>query len=80
MANTDVPVYSLNAPSFVPSVSFSDHQNYWRFNYDAVMITDTAHLRNPHYHSHSDKAETLNYAKMAEVLKALYEAVRRINN
>jgi hypothetical protein len=40
-----LPVYSINAPSFVPGVDFSDQLNYWHAGYGAVMITDTAFYR-----------------------------------
>lgn len=35
------------------------------------MVTDTAFYRNPHYHSDSDRYETLDYESMAEVVKGL---------
>jgi Zn-dependent M28 family amino/carboxypeptidase len=70
-----VPVHSINAPSIVPGVDFSDHLNYWRAGIPAVMITDTAFYRNPNYHQPSDTAETLDYDRAAEVVKGLYAAV-----
>ena len=68
---TSLPVESLKAPSFVPGVAFSDHQNYWKFGYPAVMVTDTAFYRNPNYHQVSDTMDTLNFDKMAEVVKGV---------
>jgi hypothetical protein len=67
-----VPVESLTVTALVPGVSFSDHQSYWQFNYPAVMITDSAFYRNRNYHKPSDTADTLDYDKMAEVVKGLY--------
>jgi Zn-dependent M28 family amino/carboxypeptidase len=69
-------VYSLSAPSFVTGIDLSDHRNYWRFGYDAVMVTDTAFFRNKAYHSVSDTADRLDYIRMAEVVGAVYKAVR----
>jgi Zn-dependent M28 family amino/carboxypeptidase len=66
-----VPVESLIATSLIPGVSFSDHQSYWKFNYPAVMITDSAFYRNKNYHKPSDTADTLDYDRMAEVVKGL---------
>jgi hypothetical protein len=77
-ANSSVPVYSLNAPSFIPAISLSDHVNYWKFGFDAIMVTDTAYFRNPHYHKLSDTPETLDYNRMAEVIRALYLAILAI--
>lgn len=50
---------------------FSDHASFWDYGYKAVMITDTAFYRNPHYHSQGDRIETLNFPVMAEVVKSL---------
>ena len=32
----------INAPVLIPGIDFSDHLNYWKFGYPAVMITDGA--------------------------------------
>lgn len=68
---TSVPVTSLSAPAFIEGVDFSDHLNYWKFGYDAIMITDTAFCRNPHYHRDTDTPDTLDYARMGEVVKGV---------
>lgn len=69
---TDLPIESINAPAKVPGVDFSDHLNYWRFKMPAVMVTDTAFLRNPHYHKTSDTPDTLDYQRMAKVVQAVH--------
>jgi Zn-dependent M28 family amino/carboxypeptidase len=71
-ALSQVPVESLTATALTPGVSFSDHQSYWKFNYPAVMITDSAFYRNKNYHKPTDTADTLDYDRMAEVVKGLY--------
>lgn len=70
-----LPVYSINAPSFVPGVDFSDQLNYWHADYSAVMITDTAFYRNPNYHTAHDTEEKLDYNRMAMVVEGVYAAV-----
>ncbi len=70
-----LPVYSINAPRAVPGIDFSDHRNYWAAGYDAVMITDTAFYRNPHYHTARDTADTLDYDRMAMVVEGIFAAV-----
>jgi Zn-dependent M28 family amino/carboxypeptidase len=70
-----LPVYSINSPTFVPGVDFSDQLNYWNAGYDAVMITDTAFLRNQNYHTINDTPETLDYKRMAMVVEGVYAAV-----
>ena len=73
-----LPVHSINAPRWVPGVDFSDHASYWDAGYAAVMITDTAFYRNPHYHTARDTADTLDYARMAMVVQGVHAAVLRL--
>jgi len=72
---TELPVTSINAPAVVPGVDFSDHLNFWRHGWNAVMITDTAFYRNPNYHLVSDTPDTLDYERMAHVVTGVYAAV-----
>lgn len=73
---TDLPVYSVNAPLIVPGIDFSDHRNYWKYGYDAVMITDTAFYRNQEYHEPGDTAERLNFELMAQAVIQVFEAIK----
>ncbi|WMJ73249.1 M28 family peptidase [Cytophagaceae bacterium ABcell3] len=70
-----IPVKSINAPKFVQGIDFSDHLNYWIFGYPAIMITNTSFYRNKNYHEKTDTPETLDYEKMAEVIKGCYRAI-----
>lgn len=79
MGATDLPVYSLNAPSFVTGIDFSDHRNYWKHNIPAVMITDTSFYRNHHYHEpNGDRWDDLDYPKMAKVIQGVYNAIQNL--
>ena len=69
---SDLPVTSINAPSLVQGVDFSDHRSYWRYKMPALMVTDTAFLRNPNYHAAGDTADTLDYERMAKVVRGVY--------
>jgi hypothetical protein len=73
---TDLPVYSVNAPTIVSGIDFSDHRNYWKYGYDAVMITDTAFFRNQEYHEPGDTAERLNYELMGKAVIQVFEAIK----
>ncbi len=73
-----LPVHSINAPSFIPGVDFSDQLNYWHAGYGAVMITDTAFYRNRNYHTAHDTPEKLDYKRMAMVVEGVYAAVTEI--
>ncbi len=74
-AASPLPVRSINAPSFVPGLDFSDHLNYWNAGYPALMITDTAFYRNTAYHTNQDTANRLDYQRMAMVVQQVYAAV-----
>jgi Zn-dependent M28 family amino/carboxypeptidase len=75
---TPLPVYSINAPRFIPGVDFSDQLSYWHAGYDAVMITDTAFYRNRNYHTADDTEEKLDYKRMAMVVEGVYAAVTEL--
>lgn len=42
----------------------------------AAGVTDTAFLRNPNYHRRTDTIETLDFARMAGVVKGLHGVLR----
>jgi hypothetical protein len=55
----------------MPAVRLSDHASFWDEGFKAVMITDSAFYRNPHYHLPSDTMGKLNYRFMAELVESL---------
>lgn len=73
-----VPVETLVSPSLVPGVDFSDHASFWKEGYPAVMVTDSAFYRNPHYHLPSDTIRTLNFDSLAGVVKGLLHTIRKL--
>jgi Zn-dependent M28 family amino/carboxypeptidase len=54
----------------LPVVRLSDHAPFWDAGYPAVMITDTAFLRNPNYHQRTDTLETLDLPFLRNVAAA----------
>lgn len=70
-------VYAINAPPLLQGIDFSDHLNYWREGFPALMVTDTAFLRNPNYHKVGDTADTLDYTRMSKVVQAVYALIRQ---
>lgn len=73
-----VPLVSLAVPLkgwLVPDTRRSDNARFWDEDYPALMITDTADLRNPHYHQVSDTPETLDWDFLAKVTEAVARAV-----
>lgn len=73
-----LPIFSINAPVAIPGIDFSDHLNYWKFGYPAVMLTDTAMNRNPNYHQPTDTFDTLDYPRLAQATAGVFEAVWRL--
>lgn len=65
----------FNGPKMLPGVDFSDHLNYWRFNFSALMLTDTAFYRNKNYHQDTDTMETLDLGRMAKVIDSTLETL-----
>ncbi len=73
---TDLPLITLNAPAIMIGIDFSDHWSFGKFGYQALMVTDTAFYRNPHYHGPTDIPETLDYERMGKVVEGLMAAIR----
>jgi len=73
---TDLPVVTLNAPAIVIGIDFSDHWSFNKLGYQALMVTDTAFYRNPHYHGPTDLPDTLDYSRMSNVVEGLSAAIR----
>jgi Zn-dependent M28 family amino/carboxypeptidase len=72
--NSGLPTIKLTVPFngwIMPAVRLSDHASFWDAGFPAVMITDSAFYRNPHYHLPSDRIDTLDYRFMAELVKSL---------
>lgn len=59
----------------IPQVRLSDHSPFWDLGYPALLVTDTAFFRNPHYHGPSDTPETLDFNFMARVCEGVITAV-----
>jgi Zn-dependent M28 family amino/carboxypeptidase len=63
---------SLTAPEYLGGINLSDNYSFWHYGYRAVMITDTSFFRNRNYHQETDTIDTLNFERIAEVVKGLY--------
>jgi Zn-dependent M28 family amino/carboxypeptidase len=58
----------------LPDVRRSDNARFWDQGYPSLLVTDTAELRNPHYHRASDTPETLDYAFLTRATAAVAAA------
>jgi Zn-dependent M28 family amino/carboxypeptidase len=66
-----VPCETFMLPTHFPAAWSSDHWSFWKHGYPAIMVTDTAPLRYPHYHKPSDTVEQLDYDFLAEVTEGV---------
>lgn len=74
----ELPLVPLIVPGkgeALPDTRRSDHAPFWDHGYPAVMLTDTANFRNPHYHQPTDTLETLNLPFAANVCRAVMGVV-----
>jgi len=62
-------------PNLIPGVGSSDHWSFWQMGYPAIMVTDTANYRDPHYHQSSDRPENLDYDRFARVTFGLAQVI-----
>jgi hypothetical protein len=69
----------FSGPRHLQGIDFSDHLNYWKFGFSALMITDTAFYRNKNYHQASDTIETLDLKRMAKVIDGIFSSLVRLS-
>jgi Zn-dependent M28 family amino/carboxypeptidase len=70
-----VPLVVPGNGEILPDTRRSDHAPFWDRGYPAVMVTDTANFRSPHYHQPTDTLDTLNMPFAAEVCRAVAATV-----
>jgi Zn-dependent M28 family amino/carboxypeptidase len=63
----------------IPDTRRSDHAPFWDAGYKALMVTDTANMRNPHYHKSSDRLETLDLEFLTQVCRGLITGVAHLS-
>ncbi|MGB3512226.1 MAG: M28 family peptidase [Microcoleaceae cyanobacterium] len=67
-----------NRGLIVPDTRRSDHAPFWDRGYKAMMVTDTANMRNPNYHKNSDTIETLDLKFLTGVCQGLITGIKYI--
>lgn len=61
----------FTGPKRLSGIDFSDHLNYWKLGFHAVMITDTAFYRNKNYHQETDTMESLDLNRMRLIIDSV---------
>ncbi len=69
-----LPVEHVSTFAWIPGVAWSDHYSFWRNGYRALMVTDTAFYRYPHYHTAQDTPGKIDYGRLALATQGLYHA------
>ncbi|MFN8390092.1 MAG: M28 family peptidase [Bdellovibrionota bacterium] len=70
-----IPSEGVAAPAAIPGIGWSDHGRFWDIGAPALMITDTAPFRYPHYHQQSDTMDKLDMEQMTRVVSGLDAAL-----
>ena len=73
-----LPVESLVAAADLEGVSWSDHASFWRYGYPAIMVTDTAPFRYPHYHRPTDTVDRIDFERLRLATDGMENVVRAL--
>jgi hypothetical protein len=73
---TPFPVEGVALPALIPGVGWSDHWAFWHCGYPALMVTDTAPFRYPHYHGPSDTPDKVDYESTSRVVAGVLAGLR----
>ena len=74
-----IPSEGAILPAFVSGVAWSDQWSFWQCGYSAaIMITDTAPFRYPHYHEATDTPDKLEYDRFALVVSAMEKTIAEL--
>ena len=75
-SHTRFPTVGGAAPGAIPGIGWSDHWSFEQFRYPAVMITDTALFRYPHYHRTTDTPDKIDVERLARITHGVERMVR----
>jgi len=75
-SHTAFPTIGGVAPGFVPGIDWSDHWAFAEQGFPAIMLTDTALFRYPHYHRPTDTPDKVDMDSLARVVKGIERVLR----
>ncbi len=76
--NNSILTKSFRAPFFLGGLDLSDHRNYWKFGYSALMVTNTAFYRNNNYHKRGDILSNLNIPNIGLVVDGVFRVLKEM--
>ena len=56
----------------------SGHWSFWRAGYPAIMVTDTAMFRYPHYHEREDTVDKIDFDRLARVVRGFEKVIQSL--
>lgn len=75
-SHTAFPSIGGVAPAAVPGIDWSDHWGFAQHGFPAMMVTDTAIFRYPHYHEPTDTPDKVDVESLARVVKGMERVIR----
>ena len=78
--NSGFPAEKAALPESLPGVGWSDHWSFWQFGYPALMVTDTAAFRYPHYHLPTDTPDKIDFPRYTQVVQGVAAALYDLAN
>lgn len=74
-AEPDLPILCADTLPFAPPDFLrSDHAPFLAAGQPAIILTDTANFRNPHYHKPTDTPDTIDIARLSKATSAVAAA------
>lgn len=70
-----LPCQGAALPAAIPGIGWSDQWSFWQCGYPAMMVTDTAPFRYPHYHEPTDTPDKLDYDRFALVVSGMEKTI-----
>jgi len=74
--HTSFPSVGGVAPGAIPGIDWSDHWAFEQVGFPALMVTDTAPFRYPHYHQFTDTPDKVDMESLARVVKGMERVIR----
>jgi Zn-dependent M28 family amino/carboxypeptidase len=69
------PCHGGALPRVFSDINRSDHWPFWQEGYPAVMVTDTAPFRYPHYHTAEDTIDKIDFDRTSRVVRGLESVI-----
>jgi Zn-dependent M28 family amino/carboxypeptidase len=67
-------------PESISGIGWSDHWSFSQVGYPALMVTDTAPFRYPHYHTPQDTIDKINFDRITRVVMGVGSVIDELVN